>query len=135
MRRSSTLADSVSIFAGVSARANSRSDATRVVWSLVRRLRIQLISVLNGSRLCIAMKPTIGAFHFGASRRSTESARLTARALRGARRDDGVFVDDAIRRSTESIYHMRTALISFARSPLLQSDVLHPDRTAGPRPT
>src|ERR1700730_15739935 len=94
MRRSRDRADSASIFAGVSARANNRSDAPSVVWSLVRRLRIQLISVLKGSRLCIAMKPTIGAFQLGASRRSTDSARLTPRGSRLFRgRRDAVVLD------------------------------------------
>ncbi len=41
------------------------------------------IKVRNGSPLCTAMKLTIGAFHFGASRLRMVSALLTARASRG----------------------------------------------------
>ncbi len=87
---------------------------------------MQLISVLNGSRLRIAMKPTIGAFHLGASRLSTVSARLTRRGSRlfGARcdaimRGASVFFGDAICQSIEPIYHARAdatkraALLSF----------------------
>jgi|SRR5215469_15245708 len=69
MSRASVRALSASIAAGVAARAKSLAEATAVVSSLVRRLRMHPINVLNGSRDSTAIELTIGAFHFGASRR------------------------------------------------------------------
>src|ERR1700731_2088365 len=116
MSRSSVFGDSASIASGVCARSNNRVDAAAVVASLVRRLRMHEISVRNGSRCCTAIKLTIGAFHPGASRLSTVSARLTPRASSGARqvvlsREGSVFLLDFIVRSNKwSITTSRRAL-------------------------
>src|SRR5208282_1410169 len=115
MRRSSVFADRARIASGVCARANNRLDAATVVVSLVRRLRMHEIRVRNGSRCCTAMKLTIGAFHFGASRLSTARARLTERESSGARaeatpRAVSVFLRDATGRSLEPIYHAQPIL-------------------------
>src|ERR1700676_2306391 len=110
MRRSSVFGSSASIVSGVYARANNRGDAAAVVASLVRRLRMHEMSVLKGSRCCTAMKLTIGAFHPGASRLSTVSARLTPRASSAACRVVSDLLADAIGRPIEPIYHVRAAL-------------------------
>src|ERR1700689_5089392 len=114
MSRSSVFGASASIAAGVFARANSLLDAAAVVASLVRRLRMHEMSVRNGSPCCTAMKPTIGAFHFGASRLSTVSTRLTPSASSGARRVDSACFEEAMRQSVEPIYHA-AALLSYPR--------------------
>src|SRR5277367_553458 len=106
MSRSSVFGDSASIASGVCARANKRVDAAAVVASLVRKLRMHEIKVRNGSRCCTAIKLTIGAFHDGASRLSTASARLTPRASSGGRvaavlREVSVFLLDFIVGSIE----------------------------------
>src|SRR5271154_5972127 len=57
----------------------------------------------------MAMKPTIGAFHDGASRRSTRSTRVTPRASIGKRLVVSVFFRDAIcrRRAAGSCRSLR----------------------------
>src|SRR6266481_9243565 len=102
MSRSRIFGDSASIALGESARANNRVDAAAVVASLVRKLRMHEMRVRNGSRCCTAMKLTIGAFHDGASRRSTLSARLTPRASSAGRvatlrdNDTSVFLTNTV---------------------------------------